>query len=119
MEKYFLKENGEEIEFGDYIELTLSKKCGNASIYKTLGVTFTPDIVDILVDEGVVTVKEEPDNKYAGKANVNPSEEFDSIMKHDIISRLNKVEDAVSHLYSVVLGRDNGTKNTECSPKDL
>lgn len=119
MKKYFLKDSGEEIEFGDYIELEFSKSCGNAHIHKVTGLTFIPEIVEELLDMEIITVKETPDNKYAKRAGVNPSEEVDKAMLKKALERLDILEKEVSQLCSVVLGRDNGTKNTECSSKDF
>lgn len=59
MKRYFMKGTGDEIQFGDIIELDLTKETdGDTVKHRHLEVEFLPEIVDYLVEEDIIEVKE-------------------------------------------------------------
>lgn len=64
MKKYFMQETAEELKFGDMIVLDLSHdmKNGHTKHYH-LECKFIPELVPILLEEGVIVEKEVKDEK--------------------------------------------------------
>ena len=59
MKRYFMKGTGDEIQFGDIIKLDLTKETSRGTVkHRHLEVEFLPGIVDYLVEEDVIEVKE-------------------------------------------------------------
>lgn len=60
MKKYYFKESGEELKFGDYIELDLTKdtKDGHTR-HHHFECKFLPEFVDFLLEEGVIEEEED------------------------------------------------------------
>lgn len=59
MKKYFMKETENEVQFGDIIQLDLTKRTDKGKIkHHHLEVEFQPGIVDYLIEEGIIEVKE-------------------------------------------------------------
>lgn len=64
MKKYFLQETAEELEFGDMIVLDLSHDMENGHTkHHHLECKFMPELVPILLEEGVIVEKEVKENK--------------------------------------------------------
>ena len=64
MKKYFLQETAEELEFGDMIVLDLSHDMENGHTkHHHLECKFMPELVPILLEEGIIEEKEVEDNK--------------------------------------------------------
>lgn len=59
MKKYFVKGIDEPVEFGDAIGFDIVKEVDGKSETKHVQVTFTPEIVPLLLEEGVIEEKEE------------------------------------------------------------
>ena len=57
MKKYFMKGTQDEVQFGDMLELDFTKDTKNGTIHRHLETKFIPELVDILVEEGVIEVK--------------------------------------------------------------
>jgi hypothetical protein len=59
MKKYFMQETAEELEFGDMIVLDLSEDMKNGHTkHHHLECKFMPELVPILLEEGVIVEKE-------------------------------------------------------------
>ena len=55
MKTYFVIDTGEELQYGDTIELELTKKSSNGKqMYKYLEFEFTPENVQELLAEGII-----------------------------------------------------------------
>ena len=54
MDKYYLKETGEEIQFGDILELDLTETKGNKEIHKHVECKFHPILVDALLEQDII-----------------------------------------------------------------
>ena len=64
MKKYFMRETAEELEFGDMIVLDLSHDMENGHTkHHHLECKFVPELVPILLEEGVIVEKEVKENK--------------------------------------------------------
>ena len=64
MKKYFLQETAEELEFGDMIVLDLSHDMENGHTkHHHLECKFMPELVPILLEEGIIKEKEVKDDK--------------------------------------------------------
>lgn len=64
MKKYFLQETAEELEFGDMIVLDLSEDMKNGHTkHHHLECKFIPELVPILLEEGVIVEKEIKEDK--------------------------------------------------------
>ena len=64
MKKYYFKENGKELKFGDMLEVDLSEDLPNGKThYHHLECKFHPSLADLLLDAGIIEVKEEGSSK--------------------------------------------------------
>lgn len=64
MKKYFLQETAEELEFGDMIVLDLSHDMENGHTkHHHLECKFMPELVPILLEEGIIEEKEVKEEK--------------------------------------------------------
>lgn len=64
MKKYFLQETAEELKFGDMIVLDLSHDMENGHTkHHHLECKFMPELVPILLEEGIIEEKEVEENK--------------------------------------------------------
>lgn len=64
MKKYFLQETAEELEFGDMIVLDLSHDMENGHTkHHHLECKFIPELVPILLEEGIIEEKEVKEEK--------------------------------------------------------
>jgi hypothetical protein len=66
MNKFFLKETGEEIKFGDELVLNMEKDTEHKKLYKELTVEFSPLLAPLLLEEGIIEskdVNDAPSNK--------------------------------------------------------
>lgn len=64
MKKYFMQETAEELEFGDMIVLDLSHDMENGHTkHHHLECKFMPELVPILLEEGIIKEKEVEEDK--------------------------------------------------------
>lgn len=64
MKKYFMQETAEELEFGDMIVLDLSHDMQNGHTkHHHLECKFMPELVPILLEEGIIKEKEVEEDK--------------------------------------------------------
>ena len=64
MKKYFLQETAEKLKFGDMIVLDLSHDMENGHTkHHPLECKFMPELVPILLEEGIIEEKEVEENK--------------------------------------------------------
>lgn len=65
MKKYYFKETGKELQFGDMIELDLTSDLKNGKTkYHHLECKFHPALVDMLLENNVITTKGEDSIEY-------------------------------------------------------
>ena len=59
MKKYYFKENGKEVKFGDMLEIDLSKDLPNGKThYHHMECKFHPMLVDMFLEAGIIEEKE-------------------------------------------------------------
>lgn len=64
MKKYFMAESGEELNFGDMIELDFVGEEDGVKKHSHVEMKFIPEVVDDLLEEEIITVKEVKDRNY-------------------------------------------------------
>lgn len=77
MKKYFIAETDEELEFGDVIELDLTKETKHGTHCVESEVTFSPDILPLLLEIGAVEEKDE--KNLIDFSEDEPSDELDEL----------------------------------------
>lgn len=106
MKKYYFKENGKELKFGDMLEVDLSEDLPNGKThYHHLECKFHPSLVDLLLDAGIIEVKEE------GSSEEKEDDMLNTILEHiigaqeetlkyleEVENRLTDLEEAVAEL---------------------
>lgn len=68
--KYFMKGTDDEIEFGDMIELDFTKEKKGKTVFHHLECKFIPELVDILLENDVIEVKEDKPLKFTDKDDI-------------------------------------------------
>ena len=64
MKQYFMQKTNEEIQFGDTLDLTLEKRLyGIVTEVRHLTCQFIPELVPLLLEEGIIMEKEVKDEK--------------------------------------------------------
>ena len=82
MKKYFFKESGKELQFGDKIVLDLSRESDDGTErHHHLDCKFHPYLVDDLVNSGVITVQDVEDEDDEQEAADDLYEVLSDILK--------------------------------------
>ena len=72
MKKYFMKSSSEELQFVDIIELDFTKNTKNGPTHHHhLECKFLPDLVPLLLEQGIIIEKEFPDESPTPSDNEN------------------------------------------------
>lgn len=77
MKKYFIAGSNEELEFGDVIALDLTKETKHGTHCVESEVTFSPDILPLLLEIGAVEEKDE--KNLIDFSEDEPSDELDEL----------------------------------------
>jgi hypothetical protein len=77
MKKYFIAGSDEELEFGDVIALDLTKETKHGTHCVESEVTFSPDILPLLLEIGAVEEKDE--KNLVDFSEDEPSDELDEL----------------------------------------
>lgn len=103
MKKYFLQETAEELEFGDMIVLDLSHDMENGHTkHHHLECKFMPELVPILLEEGIIKEKEVKEEKPLDFQDDSPM--IDELLKanQNLEKRIYTLEKAVVKLREMV-----------------
>lgn len=103
MKKYFLRETAEELEFGDMIVLDLSHDMENGHTkHHHLECKFMPELVPILLEEGIIKEKEVKEEKPLDFQDDSPM--IDELLKanQNLEKRIYTLEKAVVKLREMV-----------------
>ena len=98
MKKYFMKGTGEELEFGDTVEVTLTKK-----------VKFTPEFVDLLLEEDIIEEQDdEKENEDIHEDVIEFAEIWDFIdgmleANEELEKRIENLEEIVQEINRIIL----------------
>lgn len=84
--KYFIKNTGEELEFGDVLELDLTKDHKDGTVeHRHMECRFMPELVADLIDQDVIyTIKED----------------YTEILIEEIMQKLDTIEETLNALLS-------------------
>lgn len=63
MKQYFVQKTNEEIQFGDILDLALEKRHGIVTEVRHLTCKFMPELVPLLLEEGIIMEKEVKNEK--------------------------------------------------------
>lgn len=110
MKKYFLQETAEELEFGDIIVLDLSHDMKNGHTeHHHLECKFMPELVPILLEEGIIVEKEVKEDKPLDFQDDNtPCPLMEEVIKanEELELGVDKLEKAVIKLREMVASLD-------------
>lgn len=103
MKKYFLQETAEELEFGDMIVLDLSHDMENGHTkHHHLECKFMPELVPILLEEGIIKEEEVKEDKPLDFQDDSPM--IDELLKanQNLEKRVYTLEKAVIKLREMI-----------------
>lgn len=103
MKKYFLQETAEELEFGDMIVLDLSHDMENGHTkHHHLKCKFMPELVPILLEEGIIKEEEVKEDKPLDFQDDSPM--IDELLKanQNLEKRVYTLEKAVIKLREMI-----------------
>lgn len=102
--KYFLKETGEELKFGDVIELNCVKELEDGRAIVEREIKFSPETVEGLLSLGILEIKE-PLIDFSDEEEEDCDCPYDEVIQ-DIIEtqeelekRVDKIEEQIKNLY--------------------
>ena len=98
MKKYFIAGSDEELEFGDVIELDLTKETKHGTHCVESEVTFSPDILPLLLEIGAVEEKDE--KNLIDFSDDEPCDELDEIYERieDIEVRMEEQDEMIEEM---------------------
>ena len=98
MKKYFIAGSDEELEFGDVIELDLTKETKHGTHCVESEVTFSPDILPLLLEIGAVEEKDE--KNLIDFSEDEPSDELDELYERieDIEARVEEQDEMIEEM---------------------
>ena len=102
MKKYFIAGSDEELEFGDVIELDLTKETKHGTHCVESEVTFSPDILPLLLEIGAVEEKDE--KNLIDFSDDEPCDELDGLYERieDIEEQDEMLEEMMKGIKSLV-----------------
>ena len=92
MTKYFMKGSDEELNFGDWLELDFTKEDNGKKKFHHLECEFCPDLVDMLLENSIITSKEEI------KPKKNPTNIWDGVTIAGLYDNYYMLEDKVENM---------------------
>ena len=100
MKKYFMQGTAEELKFGDMIVLDLTEDMPNGKVkHHHLECKFVPELVDTLLDEGVIDVEEvETKEEKEGENTLDFQDEENCPMIDELIAANQNLEHRVYSL---------------------
>ena len=105
MKKYFMKETGHEVQFGDRIELEFSNTVNGKTETEHIAGTFCPSLVPILKRRGLLIEKEVEEDKFDLIQRLLDTVDRLITINEDLNDRVTAIEEEVSKLL------DNGKKS--------
>lgn len=109
MKKYFVEGIDEPLEFGDTIGLDIIKEKDGKSVKKNIEIPFTPELLPLLLEEGVIVEKDVEETGNGGKGQQdgtnqpdNDEEDLDDVLDDiyasidDIHSQINRLSKRIS-----------------------
>ena len=98
MKKYFIAGSDEELEFGDVIELDLTKETKHGTHCVESKVTFSPDILPLLLEIGAVEEKDE--KNLIDFSDDEPCDDLDELYERieDIEARVEEQDEMIEEM---------------------
>ena len=98
MKKYFIAGSDEELEFGDVIELDLTKETKHGTHCVESEVTFSPDILPLLLEIGAVEEKDE--KSLIDFSDEEPCDDLDELYERieDIEARVEEQDEMIEEM---------------------
>lgn len=114
MKKYFMKDSGEELKFGDMIELDFTKDTNDGhTCHHHLECKFIPGLIPMLLEQGIIEEKE-----FENKNNDTPDDDCletaQMIMStlETIADKVKQMDDKITDLNKIVKKlQHNATKS--------
>lgn len=110
MTKYYLKDTGESIKFGDTIRVNKTSNKDGAGEIINVHCTFTPDLVPILATCGIIDIKEEAEKPKKETKNEKKVTKKSSIL--DDVDDKDELLEILAQDYDVVVDRLIDSENT-------
>lgn len=103
--KYFMKETGEELEFGDIIELNCSKELEDGRVTIEREIKFSEDTVEVLLDLGIIEVEDSLIDFSDDGKDACEDCPFNNFHWNEFDKRLKELE----AMFNSVYGKENGS----------
>lgn len=114
MKKYFMKDSGEELKFGDMIELDFTKDTNDGhTCHHHLECKFIPGLIPMLLEQGIIEEKEF-ENKDTDTPDDSCLETAQMIMStlKTIANKVKQMDDRITDLNKIVKKlQHNATKS--------
>lgn len=123
MKQYFVQKTNEEIQFGDTLDLALEKRHGIVTEVRHLACKFMPELVPLLLEEGIIIEKEVKDEKTDTES--GSENEFDTTFMttffnlmdcmmetfEDLELRVDKLEEKIKSLQKALAKKEKKASN--------
>lgn len=114
MKKYFMKDSGEELKFGDMIELDFTKDTKNGHIcHHHLECKFIPGLIPMLLEQEIIEEKkfkdENPDT--TSNENYDIAKDIISIIEN-LALKVQKMESTIANLNKIVRKLQHNAKKS-------
>lgn len=114
MKKYFMKDSGEELKFGDMIELDFTKNTNDGhTCHHHLECKFIPGLIPMLLEQGIIEEKEF-ENKDTDTPDNDCLETAQMIMStlETIANKIKQMDNKITDLNKIVKNlQHNATKS--------
>lgn len=114
MKKYFMKDSGEELKFGDMIELDFTKDTDDGHIcHHHLECKFIPGLIPMLLEQKIIEEREF-ENKNTDTPDDNCLETAQIIMStlETITSKIKQMDDRIADLNKIVKKLQHNAKKS-------
>lgn len=114
MKKYFMKDSGEELKFGDMIELDFTKDTKNGHIcHHHLECKFIPGLIPMLLEQGIIKEEEFKDENPDTTSNENYDIAKDIIsIIENLALKVQKMESTIANLNKIVRKLQHNAKKS-------
>lgn len=123
MKQYFVQKTNEEIQFGDILDLALEKRHGIVTEVRHLTCKFMPELVPLLLEEGIIMEKEVKNEKTDTES--GSENEFDTTFMttffnlmdcmmetfEDLELRVDKLEEKIKSLQKALAIKEKKVSN--------
>ena len=114
MEKYFMKDSGEELKFGDMIELDFTKDTNDGhTCHHHLECKFVPGLIPMLLEQEIIKEEEFKDENTDTPSNENYDIAKDIISIIEALSlKVQKMESTIVNLNKIIRKLQHNAKKS-------